>query len=162
MAGRNAEISIAQAPAEISVVQAIFREYAEFLKVDLCFQGFDKEMATFPAFYDFLLLGSVDGAPAGAVGLKDSGQGACEMKRLYVRPPFQTLGLGRKLAVALIDEARRRHYRVMRLDTLPRLERAIALYRNLGFAETGKYYDSPLPGVLYMSLDLHNARADQD
>lgn len=151
-------ITLAKTQDDIAAVKALFQEYAAFLGVDLCFQDFDREMETFPAFYKCLLLGSIGGAVAGAVGLKDRGGGVCEMKRLYVRPEFHGKGLGRRLAVALVDEARRRGYARMVLDTLPRLEAAVALYRSLGFADTQKYYDNPEDGVLYMALDLAGER----
>lgn len=154
MAPRQVEIIEPKTAGEIDAVKALFVEYAQFLNVDLCFQGFDEEIATFPAKYRHLLLGLVDGAPAGAIGLKDIGRGACEMKRLYVRPDFQGLGLGRRLSLALIDAARAHGFSIMRLDTLERLEPAIALYNSLGFAKTDGYYDNPLDGVVYMAMRL--------
>lgn len=147
-------IRLAQSPDDVAEVKALFREYAAYLGEDLCFQGFEEEMRTFPAIYDFLLLASIDGAAAGAVALKDLEGGDCEMKRLYVPSKFQGRGLGRDLCVRLIDEARARGYQVMRLDTLERLRPALALYRDLGFVETQKYYENPLPGVVYMALNL--------
>ena len=151
-------ISLAETRDDVAAVKSLFQEYAAFLGVDLCFQDFDREMETFPAFYRCLLFGRIGDAGAGAVGLKDRGEGVCEMKRLYVRPDFHGKGLGRQLAVALINEARRRGYARMVLDTLPRLDAAIALYRNLGFVDTQKYYDNPEEGVLYMALDLTDGR----
>ncbi len=152
------EIRIAETARDLAAVKTLFREYADFLGIDLCFQDFDREMATFPDFYDFVLLGLVDGEDAGAVGLKDKGGGRCEMKRLFVRRAFQGAGLGRALAEGLIAEARARRYRTMLLDTLPKLASAIALYRDLGFIETEKYYDNPGEGVLYMALPLEGER----
>ncbi len=140
----------ATTPGDIAEVKKLFQEYADFLDVDLCFQGFDDEMATFPEIYEALFLARVDDAPAAAIGLKDLGGGVCEMKRLYARPQFQGLGLGRLLSEALINEAQRSGYKSMRLDTLKRLEAAVALYRKLGFAEIDKYYDNPEAGVIYM------------
>ncbi|MCA8889848.1 MAG: GNAT family N-acetyltransferase [Parvularculaceae bacterium] len=151
---RQIEIAEPKTAGEIDAVKALFIEYAQFLDVDLCFQGFDKEIATFPAAYRHLLLAFVDGEAAGAVGLKDLGRGVCEMKRLYVRPGFQGLGLGRRLSLAVIDAARAQGFTIMRLDTLHRLKPAIALYTSLGFAETDSYYDNPLDGVIYMALGL--------
>jgi S-formylglutathione hydrolase len=148
------DIAIASTADDIAAAQMLFREYADFLKEDLCFQEFEREMATFPAFYQALLLARVDGDPAGAVGLKDLGDGLCEMKRLFVRPQWRGRGLGRGLAERLIAEARRRGRRGMLLDTLPRLNEAIALYKSLGFVATAQYYDNPLQGVIYMALAL--------
>lgn len=150
-------IARAEGAEDVVAVKVLFRAYAEWLNVDLCFQGFDEEMADFPSTYDVLLLGKVAGEPAGAVGVKPLGspeEGACEMKRLYCLPQYQGLGLGRALAEASLDEARRLGYRIMKLDTLTRLEAAVALYRSLGFRQTGAYYDNPLENVLYMERTL--------
>lgn len=139
---------------DVAAVKQLFLEYADFLNVDLCFQGFDKEMETFPSVYEVLYLARVDGAAAAAIGLKDLGDKVCEMKRLYARPKFQGLGLGGKLCDRLIDTARGRGFRVMRLDTLQRLKPAIALYRKRGFVEIEKYYENPEEDVVYMELIL--------
>ena len=148
------EIIEAKNEADVAAVKLLFRDYASFLKVDLCFQGFDEEMATFPKFYEFLLLARVNGSAAAAVGLKDLGDGVCEMKRLYARPTFQGLGLGRRLCQLLIEKAQALGYKSMRLDTLVRLESALSLYRKLGFVEIEQYYDNPEEGVVYMELVL--------
>ena len=153
-AEQRIEIIAATADNDVAAVKALFEDYAAFLNVDLCFQDFGREMATFPDFYRLLLLARVDGAAAAAVGLKDLGEGACEMKRLYARPAFQGLGLGRALCDELIERARQYGFRKMRLDTLKRLERAVALYRRYGFVEIDKYYDNPENDVIYMELDL--------
>lgn len=147
-------IKLAASQEDITAVKALFIEYAEWLGVSLCFQGFDEEIATFPSFYDFLLIARVNGEAAGAVGLKDHGQGICEMKRLYVRDAFKRRGLGRRLSEALIIEAKARGFARMRLDTLMRLEAAIALYRDLGFREIPAYYENPEKDVIYMEKAL--------
>ncbi|MFP4002689.1 MAG: GNAT family N-acetyltransferase [Alphaproteobacteria bacterium] len=147
----------AESAEDVAAVKALFRAYAQWLNVDLCFQGFDEEMADFPSTYDVLLLGKVAGQPAGAVGVKPLGppeERACEMKRLYCLPEYQGIGLGRALAEASLEAARELGYRVMKLDTLTRLEAAIGLYRSLGFRETAAYYDNPLANVLYMERVL--------
>lgn len=142
-------------------VRSLFIEYAEWLNVDLCFQGFDTEIEDFPGRYappdGILLLARVDGLPAGAVGLRPLQDGVCEMKRMYVRPPFRSLKIGRLLAGAVIGAARRIGYRAMRLDTLERLTAAEALYISLGFRRIDAYYENPLDGVRYYELDLTGA-----
>lgn len=139
-------------------VRSLFIEYAEWLDVDLCFQGFDTEMQQFPGLYSppggILLLARVDGAPAGAVGLRPLDDGVCEMKRMYVRQAWRRLRLGRRLAERVIAEARRIGYRTMRLDTLARLTAAEMLYQSLGFRRIDAYYENPLDGVRYYEFDL--------
>jgi len=143
---------------QISAIRALFREYEQFLNVDLRFQGFEKEWAQLPGRYappeGELLLSEVDGGWAGCVALRKIGEGVCEMKRLFVRPQYRGLGLGRALAEAIIHEAMARGYRLMRLDTLDFLEEAIHLYASLGFKRIKPYYPNPLPGVVYWELEL--------
>lgn len=148
------EIVKATSPGDVAAVKELFLEYADFLNVDLCFQGFAEEMATFPDAYEVLFLARVDGEPAAAIGLKDLGERVCEMKRLYARSNFHGLGLGGRLCDRLVDEARSRGYRVMRLDTLQRLEAAVALYRKRGFVEIKQYCENPEDDVIYMELTL--------
>jgi putative acetyltransferase len=150
-------------PNGLAHVRSLFIEYAEWLNVDLCFQDFDAELESFPGHYappeGILLLARVDGSAAGAVGLRPLGDGVCEMKRMYVRPPWRSLKIGRKLAERVIAEARRIGYRAMRLDTLERLAAADALYRSLGFRRIDAYYHNPLDDVRYYQLDLTAAPA---
>ena len=162
--------SFAIAPAgaaDIAAVAGLFRAYAESLGVDLCFQGFADELAGLPGDYapergGALLIargpdgGSVGGgAPLGCVALRaQDAPGLCEMKRLYVAPAARGLGLGRALALSILDAARGLGYRAIRLDTLPQLRAAIALYRDLGFVDTSRYNDNPVPGVLWLRRSL--------
>ena len=139
-------------------VREMFVEYQEYLAIDFCFQGFDEELARLPGYYAFpegrILLGWEDGKIAGGVALRPLETGMCEMKRLFVRPDWRGRGLGRRLAHQIVDAARDIGYKAMRLDTEKRLTTAIALYRQMGFAEIGRYYDNPLSDILYMELDL--------
>jgi len=148
----------ARVAAEIAEVRTLFLEYADSLDFDLCFQGFDDEIADFPGRYappaGELLLAEIDGAIAGAVGARPLDDGACEMKRLYVRPDFRGRDIGRRLAVAIVDWARRAGYRTMRLDTLGSMAVAQALYRELGFRPIGAYYDNPKDDLFYFELEL--------
>jgi len=146
----------------MEAVRDIFREYAATLSVDLCFQDFDAELASLPGDYaaprGALLLARVDGAVAGCCALRpmDSSDypNASEMKRLYVRKAFRGFGLGRQLAEAILDEARRAGYSSVLLDTLDDMEAARALYEDLGFADIPPYYHNPHAGAHYLKVDL--------
>ena len=144
--------------AELAIAAQLFREYQEELDVDLCFQGFEEELATLPGRYapprGSILLARVDAEVVGCVAVRPIADGICEMKRLFVRPPFRGRSIGRELAEAIIARSKSLGYGRMRLDTLVRLERANELYARLGFVRTDPYYDNPLDGVVYWELVL--------
>jgi putative acetyltransferase len=149
----------ASSPAEIAQARILFLEYAQSLGFSLCFQDFDRELATLPGHYappkGRLLLAEYEGQLAACVALRGFEDDICEMKRLYLRPAFRGKGLGRTLAEHLIAEARRIGYRSMRLDTVePVMKDAVAMYRRLGFREIPPYRENPIAGALYMELDL--------
>ena len=152
----------AETRSHIDATRDIFREYAQSLPIDLCFQNFEAELKALPGEYGApagqLLLAFVDGAVAGCGALRALADAdyanACEMKRLYVRPAFRRFGLGRLLAQALLDEARRIGYSAMLLDTLDDMEAARELYASLGFEEIPPYYFNPIPGAHYLKADL--------
>jgi ribosomal protein S18 acetylase RimI-like enzyme len=151
-------LGLATSAEDIREVRELFEEYAGSLGFSLCFQGFDQELAGLPGAYapptGRLLLARVDGVTAGCVGLRQIGERVCEMKRLFVRPSHHGTGLGWRLATAVIDEARRAGYRVMRLDTLPSMKAAIGLYQSLGFRDTVPYTHNPIEGARFMELIL--------
>ena len=146
----------------LDIARGIFREYADSLGIDLEFQNFAAELAGMPGPYappeGHLMLAYVDGELAGCGafrGLADVDYAnACEMKRLYVRPAFRRFGLGRLMAQALLDEARRAGYSVTLLDTLDDMEAARNLYTSLGFEEIPPYYFSPIAGSHYLKAEL--------
>jgi ribosomal protein S18 acetylase RimI-like enzyme len=149
----------AESPEQIAQARELFLEYAGWLGFSLCFQNFDKELAELPGAYapprGRLLLAQQAGETAGCIALRPILDGACEMKRLYVRPAFRGQGLGRELAVRVIEEARTLGYERMLLDTLPdKMAGAIKVYRSLGFTEIGPYYQTPDTGFLFMELKL--------
>lgn len=146
-------------PSDLAAAKALFLAYAQSLDFSLCFQGFDKELAEMPGKYDpaqkgALLLGKVDGVARGVVGLRGLGDGVAEMKRLYVDPEGRGHNLGRLLADAVIAEARRLGYRLMRLDTLRRMVAANRIYDALEFRDIPPYYDNPMDDVRYRELKL--------
>jgi putative acetyltransferase len=145
--------------AGMAEVAALFRDYARMLDVDLCFQGFEEELARLPAPYAppdgaLLLARDLAGAALGVIALKPLEAGVGEIKRLYVKPQGRGMGLGKALAAAIIAEARRIGFSELKLDTLPKLEGAIALYRGLGFEPIPPYGSHPYPGLLCFGLRL--------
>ena len=149
-------------PAEYEATRLIFREYAQQLGVDLCFQNFEAELAELPGDYSqpqgALLLAYVGDELAGCCGLRplmsSDYPNACEMKRLYIRLAHRRLGLGRQLADAVLDAARVAGYHHVLLDTLSEMESARALYKDLNFQEIPPYYHNPIAGAHYLKVDL--------
>jgi GNAT superfamily N-acetyltransferase len=144
--------------SESDDVRALLREYAASLAFELDFQDFDRELAGLPGAYapprGALLVAHVDGHVAGCVALRPLADDICELKRLFVRPQARGLGLGRRLATAVVSEARRLGYARMRLDTTPGMESAQALYAELGFVEIAAYTHNPVPGTRFLELEL--------
>ena len=155
-------MKVKQVETDEEIVQArqLFEEYAAWLGFSLCFQNFDKELATLPGDYSppngRLLLAIKDDQLAGCVALRKIGEGTGEMKRLYVRPEFRGMGLGRRLTETVIEAARELGHQRLRLDTLPgRMDQAIAMYRSLGFKDIERYYNNPYEDAAYMELTLN-------
>jgi putative acetyltransferase len=151
-------ITEARWPDDHAIVEELFREYVASLAEDISFQDVDDELASLPGKYarpgGVVLIARDGNEAAGAIAYRMAEPGVCEMKRLYLRPAFRGRGLGRELANELIEHARSQGYRTMLLDTLASMSSARALYRDLGFAPVAPYYDNPLPGVMYMGLEL--------
>jgi putative acetyltransferase len=149
----------AESQAQLSQARELFLEYAQSLGFSLCFQNFDKELASLPGDYappdGRLFLAEHEGQVVGCVALHKLEPGICEMKRLYLRPIVRGKGLGRMLANRIIAEARQIGYQRMRLDTVePVMKDAVAMYRKLGFKEIEPYCTNPMAGVIYMELQL--------
>lgn len=144
--------------ADYALGRALFEEYARTIDVDLCFQNFAAELDKISVMYappaGALLLATVGSETAGCVGLRKLRDDICEMKRLYVRPPFRGKHLGRRMAEDIARRARELGYRTLVLDTLGTMEAAQGLYMSMGFTPAMSYCVNPLPNVKYFSLDL--------
>jgi ribosomal protein S18 acetylase RimI-like enzyme len=145
-------------PADIAAVRAMMREYIEWIALDLAFQEIDAELDGLPGDYApprGVLLVAVDGERyAGMIALRPFDDRICEMKRLFIRPEARGLGLARRLIDALLDEARRLGYEEIRLDTLPMMGAAQALYEAMGFVDMPAYYETPIAGTRFMRKAL--------
>lgn len=148
----------AEAGKDLKMIRTLFAEYADSLGFDLDFQDFEEELANLPSGYappsGCLLLAKYKDQLAGCVALRQLSDSICEMKRLYIRPQFRGLGIGRALAEAIIEQARRIGYIYMRLDTVPSMEIARTLYTSLGFKEIKPYRHNPIAGAVFMELKL--------
>lgn len=159
-------LSTPQDTRELEILRGLFSEYARSLAIDLGFQNFEQELRELPGEYaaprGALLLAWVDGQAAGCCALRplDTADyaNACEMKRLYVRPAFRKLGLGRQLSEAVLDAARVQGYDHVLLDTLDDMEAARALYEDLGFVDIPPYYHNPIAGAHYLLATLSDPR----
>ncbi len=153
------EIVTSETPENVELTRVIFREYEAWLGLDLCFQGFEAELAGLPGKYSppagRLILAFVDDELAGSVALRPLDERTCEMKRLFVRPEFQGIGLGSRLIDSVITAAKEIGYERLRLDTFPpKMGKAVGLYEARGFREIEPYYDNPNVETLFMELDL--------
>lgn len=152
-------IAAARIPDDLPALTLLFRAYAASLPIDLGYQGFDGELASLPGKYAppsgaLLIARDAAGAAIGCVAMRPLEGGVCEMKQLYVAPEGRGSGLGKALALAIIEAGRTGGYREMRLDTLASMVDAQRLYRALGFVEIAPYYDTPIAGTVFMGLKL--------
>jgi putative acetyltransferase len=160
-ASSTIEIAPARLPDDIGIVRELFAEYIDGLGIDLSFQNVTAELAQLPGKYApprgvILIARDSSGAALGCVALRPWSQppGVCEIKRLYVRPAARGRALGRRLAEAAIAWAAHAGYVRVLLDTLASMQTARQLYAALGFRPVAPYYDNPMPGTLYMALEL--------
>jgi len=144
--------------SDLGAVRILFREYADSLVFDLSFQDFEKEVESLPGRYAFpegcLLVAENQDGIVGCVAVRKIDDGVCEMKRLFVRTQCRGTGTGRRLAMEIIRTSIRLGYSRMRLDTTPSMNAATSLYRSLGFYDTAPYCYNPVPGAVYLELDL--------
>jgi GNAT superfamily N-acetyltransferase len=156
------EIRWAVIPDDIRTIRDLFQGYADSLNFELDFQDFREELETLPGKYA-LPLGSIlvakeNGETVGCVAVRPLGSEICEMKRLYVKPEHRGKRIGRELALAIIEEAKRLGYKAMRLDTVIAMKEASALYLALGFQPIEAYCYNPLPGAMYFELKLADSK----
>jgi len=154
----------ARHPSEIAAAAVLFREYADWLGIDLGFQDFENELKTLPGRYapptgELILACSAADDALGCVGVRPlDGTTVCEMKRLYVRASARGTGVGRALVEAILESAEELGYAEMKLDTLPWMDSAMALYQQFGFREIEAYYDNPVPGTCYLGRILRPSK----
>ncbi|MEH1741023.1 GNAT family N-acetyltransferase [Fusobacterium varium] len=152
------EIDIKAAYNDLENIKLLFNEYTTMLGVNLAFQGYDEEIKNLPGKYALpygrLYIAYYDNKAAGCIALRKFENDGCEMKRLFVRPEYRHLKIGKKLVDKIIEDARELKYKYMVLDTLSNLHEAISLYRKSGFQEVEAYYENPLDNVLYFKLEL--------
>jgi ribosomal protein S18 acetylase RimI-like enzyme len=152
------DIREASTDAEIAMARALMGEYQAIPGIAECVVGFEEEMAGLPGRYappDGILLLAYRGNEAvGCGAFRKNADGIAEMKRLYVRPAARGSGAGRLMVETLIERARERGYRAMRLDTLPFMTKAIAIYRARGFREIERYPGSTHGEALCFELEL--------
>jgi len=153
-------VSIVQATKKSVFLDAqnLLREYGQLRNRDAALGDFDKELQNLPGRYGppggVLLIAHVDNEPAGCVAFRQTGEGICEMKRLYVKEKFRGLHIGRKLVAQIIEEAQKMNYRVMQLDTHPWMQHAQTVYQQFGFQEIEAYHYNPTEGIRYFELEL--------
>ena len=154
----NHSIILATTSGHYAQAKCLFEAYRSFLGIDLSFQGFAAEINSLPTMYSpprgALLLARVEEDLAGCVGLRDLGGNIAEMKRMYVLPVFQGQGIGKALAIRFIATAKLLGYDAIRLDTIPKLERAVDLYQRMGFREIEAYRHNPDPTALFLEIKL--------
>lgn len=144
--------------ADLPHVRAMLREYVDWIGLDLAFQEIDAELAGLPGDYapprGALLVAADEDRPVAMIGLRPLDTDVCEMKRLFVQLEARGRGLAKQLVSRVLDEARRLNYREIRLDTLPMMGDAQALYVSLGFEDIAPYYDTPIAGTRFMAKRL--------
>ena len=151
-------LGLAISDTDLTHIRQLFNEYADSLGNEFVAESDNEKLVELPGEYaapgGSLMLAYIEKMAVGCVALKKVREQVCEMKRLYVRPPFRREGIGRKLALKVIEHARATGYKVMLLDTLPPMIEATSLYRSLGFKEISSYRDNPVESKLFMELVL--------
>jgi GNAT superfamily N-acetyltransferase len=152
------QIELVEAGDALATVRVLLREYWDSFGFTPCFQNFGDELAGLPGAYappdGRIALASVDGEPAGCIALRRVDALRAEVKRLYVRPAFRGLSLGRALMEWVMDQARAIGYREIVGDTMPVMRDALALYERMGFERGGPCAEQPTEGAIYIRKRL--------
>jgi len=152
------DVRHATLPQDLDVVRSLFREYSQALGIDLCFQGFEAELAQLPGKYAAptgrILLAWEGEQAVACVAMRPVDDISCEMKRLYVRPELRKRQLGRRMVDRILAEAKQAGYRRICLDTMPSMNAAIGLYTDLGFQQIEPYVFNPVEGALFLGREL--------
>ena len=150
----------ARTPIEMISAAALLRAYAKTLPVDLAPQGFSQELASLPGAYappgGELLLAKRGDHVLGCIALKPLEPQVAEIKRLFVRPQARGKGIAKALIQTAIAIAAQLGYNEIKLDTLPEMEGAIALYKANGFAPIPPYGSHPYPGLVTLGKSLRS------
>lgn len=152
------DIKIISAIQHLDEIRLLFREYANSLEIDLCFQDFEQELQSLPGKYSEpdgrMYIALLNDKVAGCIALRRFDQNSAELKRLYIRNGFRGLGISKRLIQRVIQDAMDTGYKSILLDTLETMKPAISLYTSFGFEEIESYYDNPIEGAKYFKLDL--------
>ncbi|MCG8517975.1 MAG: GNAT family N-acetyltransferase [Pseudomonadales bacterium] len=154
----SVKIEVAETTEQFEAGGRLIRAYAEFLGLDLEFQGFSSELASLPRMYGpprgALLLATWEGIHVGAVGLREFEPGVAEMKRMFVLPDYHGMGVGKALTEAFLGQAKEMGYGSARLDSIRELDKALRLYQDLGFTEIPPYRFNPHPDAVFMEYKI--------
>lgn len=155
-------ILVVHTPVQYQHARNMILKYQSWLGIDLSFQDFQKELEELSTMYGppsgAMILAYDEQCPIGCVGLRDIGDGICEMKRMFILPEHQGKGIGKSLFAAFMTETERLGYERVRLDTLRALSKAISLYKAAGFTEIPPYRYNPDPEAIYMELNVSQWR----
>ena len=151
-------IRIIRGTNHLNKVRQLFKEYANSLNIDLCFQDFEQELDELPGKYEEpdgrLYLALLNDKEVGCVALRRFNDDSAELKRLYIQNGYRGLGISKLLIKRVIQDAVDIGYKNILLDTLDTMKPAITLYESFGFKEIDAYYDNPIEGAKYFRLDL--------
>ncbi len=127
------------------VCPRIYQEYHAIFDAESMILSDMKKIDIFLSPNGFLLLAQEDRAVAGCACIRIIAKGVAELKRMYVRPDFRRKGIGKALVQKTIEEARKKEFAVLKLDSAGFMSEAHALYRSFGFKNIPAYDGSEIP-----------------